>query len=195
MSENAVQTPPENRSRTPLMLAAVAAAAVVAALVGYFLVVPLFAADPTATSSAVTTPNAAVVVPTATPTPSATVAPKEFQGTVGRDPFKIQVPTGGSTPAAGATGATVAPSTAATTAATAPATTPTFVDVLVVERAQDGPAVTLRLDTALHIAGAGETIDGVLKITAVTLRGECATFQYGDESFRLCADDPARRLG
>jgi hypothetical protein len=191
MSDKTDQTSePEGRSRTPLMLAAVAAAAVVAGLLGYFVVLPIVSPATTATTATAPTTRASAV-PSAVP--SATAVPEEFTGQQGRDPFKAQVSTG--TVATGTSGATTAPATGTTTSTAAPAApaTPQQLDVLKVE-AGSPATVTVRLDTAVHVAGAGQTIDGVLKVVGVTVQGQCATFLFGEQSFRMCAKDPARTL-
>ena len=193
MSDKTDQTSePEGRSRTPLMLAAVAAAAVVAGLLGYFVVLPMVSPEATATKTPATTPT---TQPSAVPSavPSATAVPEEFTGQQGRDPFKAQVSTG--TVATGTSGATTAPATGTTTSTVAPAApaTPQQLDDVKVE-AGSPATVTVRLDTAVHVAGAGQTIDGVLKVVGVTVQGQCATFLFGEQSFRMCAKDPARTL-
>jgi hypothetical protein len=186
MPDMTEQTPAVGKSRTPLLMAVVAAAAVVAGVLGFFVVLPLVAPDDSTTATTATAPR--TVSPTATPSasPSATALPEEFTGTQGRDPFKAQVATGSATSAS-----TTAPTTGTTTAAAAPAT-PQRLDVL---RVDGSPAaVTIRLDTAVHVAGAGETVNGVLKVVSVSAQNDCATFLFGEQSFRMCAKDPARTL-
>jgi hypothetical protein len=192
MSDTIEQTPePETTSRTPLLLAAVAAAAVVAGLLGYFVVLPMVspdtAATTTTTAAAPAPATSATAAPTASPSPSAAAVPDEFTGKQGRDPFESQV--SNAVPATGATSGTTTPAGTGTAAPT----TPQRLDVLSVD-AGSPPAVTVRLDTAVHVAAPGETIDGVLKVVSVTVKGECATFLFGEQSFRMCAKDAPRVL-
>jgi hypothetical protein len=170
----------DSRTRA-LLLGGVTVAAIVAALLGYFVVVPMFAAAP-AEATYVAKPRTPGASATPTPSPSATTL-KAYRGTKLHDPFKplVVANTGGSSSGAASTGsgttATTAPATGTTTAA------PSVVGVVEIKRDAKGSAVMIRLDTAIHIATTGETVAGVLKV--VSIKSNSATFLYGDSSFTL----------
>lgn len=89
-----------------------------------------------------------------------------------------------------ATGGTTGSSTgsggsAGTGTTTAPPTvrrTLQLIDANTSVRGQEN--VTVRLDTAIHVAKKGEVIDNAFRVMGIG--GTCATFRYGDESFKLC---------
>ena len=171
----------DSRTRA-LLLGGVTVAAIVAALLGYFVVVPMFAAAP-AEATYVAKPRTPGASATPTPSPSATTL-KAYRGTKLHDPFKplVVANTGGSSSGSASTGsgtttATTAPATGTTTAA------PSIVGVVEIKRDSKGSAVMIRLDTAIHIAATGETVADVLKV--VSIRAKSATFLYGDASFTL----------
>jgi hypothetical protein len=186
MDETTVE---ESRMRTPLLLGGVAVAAVVAALLGYFVVVPMFFAAP-ADETFVAARRAPAATVSPTPAPAATTL-KTFRSGALHDPFKPLVAAGGGSgavsdtgTAAGSTtaGSTTAGSTTGTTTGTA-TTAPTEVSVIDITTEQGSAAVMVRLDTAIHVATPGQTIAGVLKV--VSIKGKSATFLYGDSSFTL----------
>ena len=186
MDETTVE---ESRMRTPLLLGGVAVAAVVAALLGYFVVVPMFFAAP-ADETFVAARRAPAATVSPTPAPAATTL-KTFRSGALHDPFKPLVAAGGGSgavsdtgTAAGSTtaGSTTAGSTTGTTTDTA-TTAPTEVSVIDITTEQGSAAVMVRLDTAIHVATPGQTIAGVLKV--VGIKGKSATFLYGDSSFTL----------
>jgi hypothetical protein len=180
MDETTVEAPSR---RTPLLLGAVALAAVVAGLLGYFVVVPMFAAD-TATETYVSK-GRNVVAASPTPSPSATTL-RSYRSATLHDPFKplaVEDSSGGSSSGSGqsGTGSATAPPPTAPGGATTVA--PTRVGVVEITKDAKGAAVMVRLDTAIHIATAGETIADVLKVVSIT--SKTATFLYGDASFTL----------
>lgn len=189
MDETTVE---ESRMRTPLLLGGVAVAAVVAALLGYFVVVPMFFAAP-ADETFVAARRAPAATVSPTPAPAATTL-ETFRSGALHDPFKPLVAAGGGSGAVSdtgtAAGSTTAGSTTAgsttgtTTGTTGTATTaPTEVSVIDITTEQGSAAVMVRLDTAIHVATPGQTIAGVLKV--VGIKGKSATFLYGDSSFTL----------
>jgi hypothetical protein len=174
------------RTRNPLLLGGIVLAAVLAALLGYFVVVPMFGAAPVADTAVARHPGRVAATPS--PSPAATTLNKFRSGPI-HDPFKplVAANSAGSGSSAGTTGTT---GTSGTTTSTSPAgaagsTVPTPTRVGVVEINQDahGSAVMVRLDTAIHIAAKGETIAGILKVVAIG--SNSATFLYGDASFTL----------
>jgi hypothetical protein len=189
MSDPASSATGENPRQRLVLLLAVAAAAVVAALVGYFLVLPMVGSDggtpvAAAPSASVTaTPSAP-----ATPSPAATKL-QSYGGTIGRDPFKPLLV--GSSTSSGTSSGSSAAAEGTTAVPVAPAAPATF-QVIDIEH-EGGSVVTARVGTAIHIAGVGETIADVVKV--VSLKGRCGVFLYGDESFRLCTGDPVKKLG
>jgi hypothetical protein len=77
----------ENPRQRVMLLAAVAAAGIVAALVGYFVVVPMFGTDAVTTAAAPRPATVATASPSASPSPAATKL-QSYGGSIGRDPFK-----------------------------------------------------------------------------------------------------------
>jgi hypothetical protein len=183
MGQDMNETPVgESRTRTPLLFGAVALAAVVAGLLGYFVVVPMFSTG-TTDETYVAQRRAPAASASPAPTASATTLKTYRSGTL-HDPFKplvVEPAAGGTSSASGST-ASAATSPAPGTAGTA-TTTPTRVSVVDITTDSDGSAVMVRLDTAIHVATSGETIAGVLKVVAI--KGKSATFLYGDASFTL----------
>jgi hypothetical protein len=195
MSDLSAPTSAEENPRQQrlVLLLAVAAAGIVAALVGYFVVLPMFGPGGTTTAAAPqsgVTPSASA---SASPSPAATKL-QSYGGAIGRDPFAPLLTGttssgGASTTGTGATGTGGTGTGATATAATPPST----FQVVEVDNSGSTPAVMARVGTAIHIATRGETIASVVKV--VSLKGQCGVFLYGDESFRLCAGDPAKKLG
>jgi hypothetical protein len=182
-------TAEKSSTRTPLLLGGVVLAAVVAALLGYFVVVPMFAAAPV-DETVVAGPRTPGASATPTPSPSATTL-KAYRGTRLHDPFKPLVVanaggsgSGSSGPGSAGTGSGTAATTAPTGTTTGSTTAaPTRVSVVEIKRDSKGAAVMIRLDTAIHIAATGETVADVLKV--VSIKSNSATFLYGDSSFTL----------
>jgi hypothetical protein len=195
MSDLSAPTSAEENPRQQrlVLLLAVAAAGIVAALVGYFVVLPMFGSGGTTTAAAPqssVTPSASA---SASPSPAATKL-QSYGGAIGRDPFAPLLTGATSSGGASATGTGATGTGGTGTGATATAATPpsTF-QVVEVDNSGSTPAVMARVGTAIHIATRGETIASVVKV--VSLKGQCGVFLYGDESFRLCAGDPAKKLG
>jgi hypothetical protein len=190
MSDLSAPTSAEENPRQQrlVLLLAVAAAGIVAALVGYFVVLPMFGSGGTTTAAAPqssVTPSASA---SASPSPAATKL-QSYGGAIGRDPFAPLLTGATSSGGASATGTGGTGTGATATAATPPST----FQVVEVDNSGSTPAVMARVGTAIHIATRGETIASVVKV--VSLKGQCGVFLYGDESFRLCAGDPAKKLG
>jgi hypothetical protein len=177
--------------RTPLILGAIALAAVVAGVVGYFVVLPMFDVDdPVSFTRSISSPNgnspSALPSPTDSSSPSAS-APQNFSGVVGRDPFKPLVseqnasaaPAAGS--AGGGSGGTVNSGSGTTTVVPA---APVSMQLLSVESGAK-PSVMVRVDTAIHVAIAGETISGVIKVQTIDVPNKRASFVYGERTFIL----------
>ncbi|MCW2796595.1 hypothetical protein [Nocardioides sp.] len=188
------------KQRTVLLLA-VAAAAVVAALVGYFLVMPMFGSPATTNTAAgaAATPSASATA-SATPSPAATRL-QSYGGTIGRaDPFKPLLNEKSAASGGGASAGTAAGGGTGTTGSTgstgAATTVPTRVSVVEIQGDSSGSAVMVRMDTTIHIATTGETIDGVLKVVAIKGKGATGkvTFLYGDQRFTL-GEGQGRMLG
>jgi hypothetical protein len=189
----------EPTNQRAVLLLAVAAAAVIAALLGYFLVMPIFASPATTATAAGAKPTpSASVTASATPSPSATRL-RNYGGTIGRaDPFKPLLNENAAVAGAGAgASASAGTGTGTGTGTTGSATTvPTRVSVVEVQSDSSGSAVMVRMDTTIHIATTGETIAGVLKVVAITGKGATGkvTFLYGDQRFTL-GEGQGRVLG
>ena len=178
------------------LLLLIGAGVVIAALLGYFLVMPLLGGDSPTPSALVPPVSRPRPVPTASAPPRP--IPQTFAGVIGRDPFKplvsppVVAAPGSGTTTTTATGTTIpsaAPSTAPTTApssapttrpTTAPATPPSTDGMITFKLLSiTANTATVSVDGKTYTWTAGKVYLGSFKLLSMGSVGD-GSFLYGD---------------
>ncbi len=163
----------------------IAAGAVVAALLGYFVAVPLLrgTAKPVASTLTATGPpvtGTAAAAPAAAPTATPRIVPKTFSNVVGRAPFAPLV----TAPAAAAAAASTAtPTTPAAAASTAPTTTPGKTTFKVISAT--ATRATVSVDGKTYTPSTGQVFAKSFKLLKIS-SGSCGSFAHGEMRISLC---------
>lgn len=176
---------PETPDRRKLFVL-LAVGVLIAALLGYFVAVPLLSADKV-TSPPPVVGHAAAAGAKVNPVVPPKVVPKTFAGVTGKDPFHplVRQPAAGAAGTSTTTTSTTAPAAGSTVTqpATTPATTPGMVTFKVLS--VSGSKATVSVDTKKYTASVGQVFAKSYKLLK-TSGGSCAAFVYGEMRFSLC---------
>lgn len=181
----------ESGDRRKLLLL-IGAGVVIAALLGYFLVMPLLGGGSPTPTALVPPASRPRPVPTASATPRP--IPQTFAGVIGRDPFKplvsppvVAAPGSGTTTttatgttipsAAPSTAPTTAPSTAPTTAQVTPPSTPGMITFKLLSITAN--SATVSVDGKTYTWTVGKVYLGSFKLLSTGSVGD-GSFLYGD---------------
>ncbi|MEX0756184.1 MAG: hypothetical protein WEA54_02625 [Actinomycetota bacterium] len=186
------------RDRRALIILGVIAGIAVA----FFLVTQVLGGGDEETAAPTPAPVPASGAPEPEPTtasPTPTKSPKEVVNFSGRDPFSTP-PELAPSPTVTAT-TTTSPTSTETTAD--PETDPAKpaddqssnvagkqVTLTTVYTRGGTPRVTVEVEGKVYDEAVGGTFDQNYEVRSIDTTSSCATFVYGDESFRLCSDAP-----
>ena len=206
------QAPAASASRLPVLLAS-GAALIVVVLVVSRLLAGGGGGEEAATPTTVAAPTPAAVPTTPPPPPGGPEPAETFEVFTTKNPFvplRVAAPPGGAASPAGAPGTTAAPTSAPAltdggggqrgatkeAGARAGATEPQRgerVAVLDVFTEQGRTVANVKVNDTVHKVRVGEVFSGRFKVVSLSQVDGCGRFRLGDDRFRLCKGEQARK--